>query len=245
MTARQRLGTMMMSGAIVAMAGIGLSADASAQPQETSVQMPDVILTMGEGEVQVPPDRAFVSIAAEARSKISKEAQRQNAEAMAAVQAKLKGAGISGDAVRTTSIDLQPEFDYQDGKQSLRGYVARNTIEVRVDAIDRLGDILDLAVGSGATSIGGVRFDVKDRAEAERRALDLAVTEARSRAEAIARSAGRGVGAILRIEDQSDRSAPPPRPMMASFRQAAEAATPVAPGLIEIRGRVALTVRLK
>ncbi len=66
---------------------------------------------------------------------------------MAAVLAKIKGAGLPADAIRTSGYDLQPEFDYNNGKQTLRGYVARNTVEVRVDDIGRVGEILDLAVG--------------------------------------------------------------------------------------------------
>ena len=67
--------------------------------------------------------------------------------------------------------DLQPQFDYVNGKQSLREYLARNTVEVRVDEVARAGDVLDAAVGSGATSVSGVRFDLKDRTAAERDAL--------------------------------------------------------------------------
>ncbi len=106
---------------------------------------------------------------------------------MTAVLAKLKSAGIPGDAIQTTGYDIQPEFDYANGKQTVRGYVARNSIEVRVDELPKLGDILDIAVGAGATSVAGVRFDLKDRTGAEREALQ---TCGRRRA----RQGGRGSG---------------------------------------------------
>jgi uncharacterized protein len=214
-----------------------------AQAQETSAQG-DVIVTSGEGVVMAAPDRAFVSISAESRSRMPKEAQRLNAEAMSAVQQKLKAAGISAESVRTTAVDLQPEFDYQDGKQTLRGYVARNTIDVQIDDIARVGEIVDLAVGSGATSISGIRFDLKARDAAERRALQQAVAEARARADALAQSANRAIDRITRIEDQRE-SSPPPRPMFRQAAMAADASTPVAPGQLEIRAHVTLTVRLR
>ena len=56
---------------------------------------------------------------------------------MTAVQQRLAGGGIAADALRTRGLDLRPEFDYANGKQALREYVAVNTLEVRVDAIDR------------------------------------------------------------------------------------------------------------
>src|SRR5688500_6265364 len=94
---------------------------------------PPSIVVAGEGVVRVTPDQAWVRIGAESRSKNSKEAQQRNAELMTAVQQKIAALGIPKDAVKTVGIDLQPEFDYQNGRQTLRGYVARNTIEVRID----------------------------------------------------------------------------------------------------------------
>jgi uncharacterized protein YggE len=49
---------------------------------------------------------------------------------------------------------------------------------VRLNAIERTGELLDLLVQAGATSVSGVRFDLKDRAGAEREALRLAVIDA-------------------------------------------------------------------
>src|SRR4051812_32129853 len=90
-----------------------------------------LVVTMGRATIMVAPDRAFVTVEAQSRSRNSAEAQRQNADAMTAVLAKLQQAGVSKDAIRTLAYDLQPEFDYTNGRQTLRGYVASNTIEVR------------------------------------------------------------------------------------------------------------------
>lgn len=232
-----------------AAAGVMLLGAISAQAQEASSMhmQGDVIVTSGEGLVQATPDRAFVSISAESRAKQPKEAQQANATAMAAVQAKLKAAGVAGDAIKTTSVDLQPEFDYQNGKQTLRGYVARNTIEVRVEPVEKVGEVIDAAVGSGATSVSSVRFDLKDRSGAEKKALQEAVADARGRADAIAQGAGRSVERIVRIEDQGVRSMPPPRPYMAAMKMSMDAApsTPVEAGELEIRATVTVTLKLK
>jgi hypothetical protein len=219
---------------------------ASAQPPQPQPQGP-VVVTTGEGVVKQAPDRVWVSISAESRAKGPREAQRANAEAMNAVMARLKGTGLAADAIRTLAYDLQPEFDYRDGKQTLRGYVARNTIEVRVDEIERVGEILDVAVGSGATSVSGIRFDLKAREAAERQALKLAVADARARAEAAAAGAGMTLAGVVRIEEQR-LSEPTPRPVMMAMRQAAdaiEAQPPIAAGDLEIRATVTLTSSIK
>ena len=109
------------------------------------------------------PDRAWVTIAAESRGRTAQEAQRLNTDAMTAVIERIKAAGIPADAIQTTGYNLQPEFDYVNGKQTLRGYVARNQVQVRVDALAKTGDVIAAAVATGATNVSGVRFDLKDR----------------------------------------------------------------------------------
>lgn len=214
-------------------------------PAPTQIEGP-VVVTTGEGVVKLAPDRVWVSIAAESRAKGPKEAQRANADAMKAVLDRMKALGLPEDAIRTSGYDLQPEFDYANGKQSLRGYVARNSVEVRVDDISRAGDVLDAAVSSGATNVSGVRFDLKDRGVPEREALRSAVADARRRADAAAAGAGMKVDRVVRIEEHRSM-APEPRPMvMARQSMVADAGTPpIVAGEIEVRVSVTLTSIIK
>ena len=205
-----------------------------------------VIVTTGEGVVKLAPDRVWITIAAESRARSPKEAQRVNADAMKAVLDKLKGLGLAGDAIRTSGYDLQPQFDYVSGRQTLRDYLARNAVEVRVDDVARAGDVLDAAVGSGATSVSGVRFDLKDRSVVERDALRKAVADARARADAAASGAGMKVDRVVRIEEQRVMM-PEPRPMMmARQSMVAEAgAPPIVAGEIEVRVMVTMTSSIR
>jgi hypothetical protein len=164
---------------------------------------------------------------------------------MASVQQALDAAGVKKDAVRTLSYDLQLEFDFANGKQTPRGYVARHTIEVRVDDVGKLGDLIGKAVDSGAAGVAGIDFDAKDRRTLERDALKQAVEDARARADAAAAGAGTAVTGIVRIEEQ--RMLEGPRPMMMSEMAGKVAATapPIAAGEIEIKAMVSLTSSLK
>ena len=204
-----------------------------------------MVSTTGEAVVEAAPDRAWITITAESRAGNPRDAQRRNAEAMKPVIDKLRAAGIPAEAIRTIGYDLQQEWDYVNNQRVSRGYVARNTIDVRVDSIDRVGELLEMAVGSGATSVGGVRFDLKDRAKLEREALRLAVEDARARADAAAAGAGRSIDRVLRIEAQSG-GGPVPIPRVAMLReQAASEAPPIAAGQMEIRVQVTVTSVLK
>jgi uncharacterized protein YggE len=218
---------------------------AVAQPQVASPAQPTVVVA-GEGVIEAVPDRAWINIGVESRAQNPRDAQRRNTELMTPVFAKLKAAGIPDEAVRTIAYDLQLEWDYVNNRRVSRGYVARNTVEVRVDDVDRLGELLEIAVGSGATTLGGIRFDLKDRATLESTALRRAVADARGKAEAIAAATGQALDRIVRIEEQGVVSGPPPRPLFREAQLAAsDAAPPISAGQIEIRANVAVTVTLK
>lgn len=221
-----------------------LAAPAAAQPPPA----PPVIVTTGEGVVKRAPDRAWVSIAAESRARTPQEAQRLNTDAMTAVVEKIKASGIAADAIQTTGYSLQPEFDYANGKQSLRGYVARNQVHVRVDTLAKTGDVIAAAVATGATNISGVSFDLKDRDGVEREALRLAVQDARRRADAAAAGAAVQIERVLRIEEQRgamDGVRPMPMAMPMMRAEGGQAAVPVEAGEIEVRARVTLTVGIR
>ena len=233
---------LLLAAAIIALCSTNVLAQA-----QTPANVPSqpTVVTQGRAIVNARPDRAFVTIAAESRSRNSGEAQKQNATAMTGVLQKIEQAGVPKDAIRTIGYDLQPEFDYANGRQTFRGYLARNTVEVRLDDIDRVGAVIDAAAAGGATTITGVRFDVRDRAGLEQEALRRAVADARGRAEALAAGAGAKIERIVRIEEAG---APDyPRPMMRTAARTMEAAvaTPIEPSTIEIQAQVTLTAAIR
>ena len=163
---------------------------APASAQTPSAAEPSVVVTTGEGVIKRAPDQAWVTIAAESRAKTpagGAEAERRR-DVGGAREA--EGGRAAGRRDPDVGYDLQPEFDYANGKQTLRGYVARNALEVRVDDLPKLGEVLDVAVGAGATQVSGVRFDLKDRTRRERRRRCSAPSPTRS-AQRRDRGAGR------------------------------------------------------
>ncbi|MGE0592827.1 MAG: SIMPL domain-containing protein [Vicinamibacterales bacterium] len=228
----------------VAFAALLFGLVAPVRAQGTEPEGP-LAVTTGESTILATPDRAFVSLAAETRANNPRDAQRRNTEAMQPVLDDLRKAGFTGDALRTTGYDVEPQWDFVDGRRVSRGFVARNSLEVRIDDVERVGEVLGLVVRAGATTINGIRFDLRDRAGVEREALRQAVADARRRAEAAADGAGMQVARVLRIDEQG--VAAPPMPMRAfAAREAASAdMPPVVAGPIEVRASVTLTVLLR
>jgi len=225
--------------AVVLTCAVSATAQERLTPQE-----PPVIVTSGDAIVRRTPDRAFVTVAIETRAKNPRDAQKQNADAATQVQQRLSLAKLGTDAIRTLGYHLEQEFEVVPAGRIPREYVARNSIEVRIDDLSRVGELIDTVVRGGATTVAGVRFEIQNRAAAEQEALKLAVADARSRAEAAATGAGLIVDRVLRIEDRREGIIIPQRPMVMAARSV-EATTPIEPGLIEIQAHVTLTVSIK
>jgi uncharacterized protein len=237
---------MIKSWLFLAVVAVSSAASVPASADDHHPERLPVIVVTGQAIVRTTPDQAFVGLAVESRDPNPGAAQRRNAEVMDAVLAKLAAAQVPKDALRTLSYELMEDFDYDNGKRLSRGFLARNSIEVRVDDLKRVGEIIDVATAAGANSVTGVRFDVKDRSSLEREALSRASGDARARAEAVAKGGGVRVGALVRIEERGSFVPPPPAPYMARMAaDEAAAKTSIQPGELEVRAEVSLTAKLE
>ena len=232
-------------------AGIGVfvlvgSLILNAQGAQSDPDRP-VIVAQGEALLQRAPDVAWVQLGVEARGGKPEEARERAAEAMTAVLDALKKS-VPQEAIKTSGYSVFPEMDYTAGGSRLKGYLARNQVEVRVEDLAKLTGVMDASVASGATSVSSLRFDIKARVELEREALRLAVQDAMARARAIAAGAGKNVGAIVRIQEQ--RVSSPRFETMSGERSAGIGGgrggtpVPVTPGVIDVRATTTLTVSI-
>jgi len=203
------------------------------------------------GTVQRTPDQAVIDLAVETMAPTAQRAAQANAQLMDRVVRALREAGIQGDHIRTQSYNLNPEYQYtqpapgRPGEQKLVGYRASNMVEATVDSIPRVGATIDAAIAAGANRAQGIRFQLKDPDAARRDALRLAVANARRDAETLAQASGQQLGELLQLGSNAQVT-PPPVPMFAAARIAAEnvAPTPVEPGQLEVTATVSAVYRL-
>lgn len=233
---------------LLSLSTLVLAMPALAAAQEHGNQNQQIVTMQGEGVVKRAPDRAWVTVGIEARARTSKEAQQQAAATMNAIVKALRAQGLDEDDIRTTSYNVNPEWEYRDSRRRLIGYVASNHLEVTIDDLAKVGPVIDAASEAGANNIGGVRFGLKDREQAEMDALARAVKDAQMRAKVAVEAAGRNLGQVVRI-DETGRSMPPPMPMRDMLMAKAESAqaepTPIDPGEIEIRVNVSASFAIR
>ncbi len=201
------------------------------------------IAVVGEGESDARPDRARFDVGVEVRRPSVTEAREAGAAAQTRVMEALRAAGVSDEDVQTGQLAIQPEYEYTQAGQRLLGYSARNSVTVRVSALDHLAEIVDSAVRAGGDDVrlSGMRFELTDPEAARARAREQAMARARRTAEQLARLAGVELGEPIAIDEQRSESQPPVPMMMARAEAAADTATPIEAGTIEVR--VQLQVR--
>lgn len=208
-------------------------------------ERPRIVVT-GEGEAAVKPDMAVVSLSVMREAETARAALDQNNEAMNAVIAALKQAGIDERDLQTSGLQINPRWDYprgEEGSQEARlvAYQVTNSITVRVRDLARLGTVIDNSVSLGVNQGGSINFVNEDPEAIIDRARREAVQNAVARARTLADAAQVELGDIIEISEQA--SAPPPMPMMRAMRMeaAADMAVPVEAGENTYRVHVTVT----
>jgi len=209
---------------------------------------PPHIVVSGEGQATVAPDLALLTLSVMREAKTAREALDANNDAMAAVIAAMKSAGIKDRDLQTAGIQINPRYNYTnkpDGSQDaeLVAYQVTNTLSVRIRDIDKTGEILDKAVSLGVNQGGGISFTNEDPKAAVTEARKKAVADAVAKAKTLAEAAGVSLGKVLEITDQN--VAPAPMPINAKAFDAAGAAVPVQAGENAYAVQVTVTFELK
>jgi uncharacterized protein YggE len=194
------------------------------------------ITVVGQGRVSVKPDIAYANLGVQLVAPTASEATGQADEAMSAVIAVLKDLAIDDKDIQTATYNVYPQQEFQDGTPGkITGYQVSSTIRVTVRDLDKLGSVLDQAIGAGVNNIQGITFGIDDPTEAQSAAYDQAVADASARADELARVSDVQVGQVRSI-NQLDSSSP--GPIVEAAVGKGGASTPIESGSIEYQARV-------
>lgn len=193
-----------------ALLGIALMILCAAVVGNVTAQLPEesrdkLIHVSGTGKVTTTPDQAVIVFAVETEHADVKTAQQENARRMDAVTNALKNAGIPAKDIRTAGYNIYPvtESDSRPfGDSKVKFYRVINTVEVTLNDVNRAGEIVDLAVASGANRVDRFAFTLSEAKQLELRsqALNAAVVQARGDANVVAAALGK---TIVDVKDVS------------------------------------------
>lgn len=233
--------------ALLAAAMLAVPAAASAQ---SAVQVQPIAGTRldisATGEVSRVPDVAIISTGVVTRASTASAAIQQNAQRMERVRAALKRAGIEDRDIQTSTLSLNPEYNYQQNQApKLTGYQASNQVSVRFRDIGETGKILDALVSEGANQISGPNLTIDKPEAALDEARVKAIATGRARADLYARALGMRVVRLLSVSESGGYAVPPPMPMYARAEMAQDASTKIDPGEQKIQVSVSMSFELQ
>jgi uncharacterized protein YggE len=183
---------------------------------------PRTVTVSGQGEVQAEPDRALLTLGIQARRLKLETARSEVNKKVEAVLQLTRDLKIEAPRVRSTRVNIQPEYSYENNSRKLLGYLVSRQIEVDLRNLELLGELLERAADLGVNQLGEPRLDSSRRQELEREALTKAVADARLNAEALVKAAGGRIGPV-RSMSASSNSVAPPMPFAQVRAMAAEA----------------------
>ncbi len=165
---------------------------------------PVVTLTV-VGTADSRPDRGIISAGVQSKAPTATDAMAQTSRQMQSVIAALKAKGITEKELHTSSISLGQDYDYSDGKSPvLKGYIADNSVTVKIADLTKLGGILDVLVKAGATNISGPSFTVADDSAISEAARTKAMAKAASLSAFYAKNAGYARARLISISEAQD-----------------------------------------
>ena len=212
--------------------------------------------------LRTPPDEASMTVGTQAKAPTATGAVASNKVKTEKLLAAIRAAGIRERDIQTQGIQLQPDYRWDrqpngQGKQTLIGYVASNSVQIKTRNIDSLTSLLDALTTAGADTVYGPNFGISDPAPLRREARVRAMARGQAEASEYARNNGytnvrllsveegtsyRGTDIIVTGSRISNASAPPPPPPPAPERDGGGI---VAPGQLETGVSLNLLYRME
>jgi len=162
-------------------------------------QKQDFFTVTGEGKVTVVPDTAIVDLGITINQPSVKVAQSEANSVINSISQAIKNLGVAAKDIKTSNYSVYPLYD----QNRITSYQVNTNLTITVREIDKVNQVIDTATSKGANSVGGIQLTVDENKKKQllQDARELAVKEAKSKAESLARAAGLTLGKIVNVQE--------------------------------------------
>ena len=180
---------------------------ASSVAASGSAEAARTITVVGEGEVSAEPDQATITLGVQLYDESAQAAASELRSRMESVIDAIRALGIPERRIQTTNYSIFFERDYQtplSGAQEGRPagiYRVENTVRVVIDDVSSAAGVVEAAIGAGANQMYGIAFSLADPGTLDAQARELAMIDARQRAETLAATEGLEIGRAVGISE--------------------------------------------
>ncbi|MGN0941023.1 MAG: SIMPL domain-containing protein [Selenomonadaceae bacterium] len=202
-------------------------------------QQPPILSINGSGTAQGTPDEATISLGVITHAPSAEAAQSENAASSQAIESALADLGIAKKDIQTQNYSFYPDYSRDnDDVNVIVGYTVSNTILVRVDDVNAVGEVIDAALKNGANNINSLEFSIKNTDALRRTALKSAVDDAREKAEIIASSLGKSIVGVQNVSENTNMFRPRSNSIMLMAASKAMDSTPIEAGTLTMTADV-------
>ncbi|HIH24121.1 TPA: SIMPL domain-containing protein [Candidatus Woesearchaeota archaeon] len=168
----------------------------------------DTISVSGTQVMEVVPDQAVIMLDVSTRGKDAAQVSADNKALVNKVMVALAEQGVAPGSIETTGLSLH-RWNEWNGKEQINedlGYEQINSIKITTENLDKVGRLVDAAVGAGANSVQDVAFKLKDATEQryKQEAMAQAAAIAQKKAQVLASAAGAELGDVISISESGD-----------------------------------------
>lgn len=157
----------------------------------------------GNGKVYMDADSASITLGITLNGEDVAALQKEANETVEKICAALQEAGIPEKDISTNYLYISPRYDYSGDGEKIIGYSINHSLAIVTEEIDQIGNYIDIAFASGANTFDSIGFSVKDPSGARKQALEIAIADAREKAQVIANASGKTLGEILEISENT------------------------------------------
>jgi hypothetical protein len=167
----------------------------------------------GKGEAISIPDIATFSFSVTENAKTVQEAQTKATEKTNNALKSIKAAGVDEKDLKTLSYSINPHYEYNQivcvaypcpqGKSVLTGYDVSQTVQVKIRDLSKAGELFDSIGSAGIQNVDSLSFAIDDLESVKAKARTEAITDAKAKAEILAKQLGVKLVRITSFYDSS------------------------------------------
>lgn len=144
---------------------------------------------------------------------------------------------IPREDIRTTRLYIKPEYKMVDKNWKFMGYEVTRSVTVTLKEINKIEELINRSIMAGANRLKSVHLKTSRKDELKQETMELAIRDARDKAERLAAGFGAEVGKVLDIRRSGYsmfRTVAHSVSVKTSFREHAS----FQPGLLEVENEV-------
>lgn len=174
-----------------------------------SISKDGTVTVTASGTINVVPDVAEITFGISSDNADLSLAQEDNNARSAQVKSTLEQLGVDDKDIQTMDYYIYPQYDYNTGDGSrISGYNVQQTLVVKNLKIEEAGDVVSQCVAAGINNMTGINYTSSKYDETYQEALADAMSNARTKADALAASVGGKVTEVETINEGYQDSSP-------------------------------------